>query len=144
MPAGLLPQEGIGDQLEYILRANISGVAPWQMIFFKNNVIPDENTVLADLEEADFGGYMRLTMTRATWTSPTLSGHCATSTWGSDAVVWSVTGGPPQTLYGYAYIDFTSGVIRFVQRFDDADISPIVVGGQITLLPQYTLTSAAC
>jgi len=144
MPAGLLPSEGIGDQLEYILKRSISGVLPWTLIFWTNDLVPTCAVVLDDLTEATFGGYTRLTLDRADWTVPVVDDCCATSTWGTDAQVWNVTSGPTETLYGYAYVDFTDGVIRFIQRFDDADIAPVVVGGRVTILPKYTLTSAEC
>jgi len=144
MPAGLLTNEGIGQQIDNILRTPISGQLPWSMIFFTNDIVPDFDTVLADLTEATFGGYTRLTLTRSVWTSPVIADGCAHSTWGTDAVIWTVTSGPLETIYGYAFIDVLGGLIRFVQRYDDADILPLTIGTKITLLPQYTLTSAEC
>ncbi len=144
MPDGLLPDEGIGDQLEYILKRSISGVLPWQLIFWTNDVQVDSDTVLSDLTEATFDGYSRLTLDRSEWTTPTVHAGCAHSTWGTVPQVWYVTGGPVETIYGYAYVDVGAGVLRFVQRFDGDDIEPITVGGKVLLLPTYTLTSAAC
>lgn len=144
MPAGLLPSEGIGDLLEYMIKRAISGVLPWELRLFKNDLTPTPATVLADLTEANFGGYSRLTMTRATWTTPTVVSGCAHSNWDTVATVWDVTAGPSQTIYGYAYVDASLGVLRFIQRFDSGDIHPVVIGSKITLLPQITLTSAEC
>lgn len=144
MAEGFLPDEGIADQLEYILKRSIAGVLPWQLIYWTNDIVPTAATVLADLTEATFSGYTRLTLDRSMWTTPTVHDGCAHSTWGTEAQVWYVTGGPTETLYGYAYIDFTAGKIRFVQRFDEVDIQPIKIGGKVTILPTYTLTSAAC
>lgn len=144
MPDGILPDEGIGDQLEYILRASISGVLPWRLILWVNDVEPDADTELADLTEATFGGYSAVSLTRATWTVPVVDAGCATSTWGTDAIVWYVTSGPEETVYGYAMYDTTELVLRFVQRFEPDDIVPLQVGGRLLLLPTYTLTSAAC
>jgi hypothetical protein len=144
MPAGLLPDEGIGDLLEYILKRSISGVVPWQLIFFVNDITPDNTTVLADLTEATWGGYSRVDLDRDTWTVPDVNPNCAHSTWGVDAIVYFVTSGPLETNYGYAYIDPTEGVIRFIQRFDAPDIAPVEVGGKVTILPAFTLTTAEC
>lgn len=144
MPAGLLPDEGIADQLSYILSRSISGVLPWQLMFWTNDIIPDSGTVLDDLVEATFGGYVRLTMDRDNWVIGTPSAGCVHATWGTTAQVWYCTAGPVETIYGYAYVDTSLGVIRFVQRFDDDDIAPLEVGGKILLLPEYTLTSAEC
>lgn len=144
MPEGFLPDEGIGDQLEYILNRSIAGVLSWQLLFWVNDFVPTHAVTLADLVEASFSGYSRLTLDRSEWTTPTVHSGCAHSTWGTDAQVWYVTGGPVETIYGYAYLDVTTGKIRFIQRYDDADIEPISIGGKVTLLPAYTLTSAAC
>jgi len=144
MPDGLLPNEGIGDQLEYVLKRSVAGVLPWQLIFFTNDIVPDADTVLADLVEATWSGYSRLTLDRSEWTTPEVNDGCAHSTWGTDPQVWYVTGDSDETNYGYAFIDYTSGVIRFIQRFDDDDIQPVTPGGKVTLLPTYTMTSAAC
>lgn len=144
MAAGLLPDEGIGDVLEYILQRSIAGVLPWTLILWVNDLIPDADTELADLVEATWGGYSRVTLDRATWTTPDVDHGCAHSTWGTTPQIWYVTGGPVETIYGYAYVDFTAGVLRFIQRLDDADIAPVSVGGKVTILPAFTLTSAEC
>jgi len=144
MPAGLLPNEGIAKQLEYILKSPISGVLPWELIFWVNDIVPDADTVLADLTEATWGGYSRLTLDRSLWTGFTVSDGCCHATWGMVAQTWYVTSGPTETIYGYAYVDYTTGVIRFIQRLDEEDIRPVEVGGRVTILPEYTLTSAEC
>jgi len=144
MPAGLLPNEGIGQQLECILSRSVAGVMPWQLILWVNDLVPDADTVLADLVEASFAGYFPVSMDRALWTTPAVAGGCAHSTWQAVPTVWFVTGGPVETIYGYAYVDATSGVVRFVQRLDSADIAPVEIGGKVSILPAYTLTSAEC
>lgn len=144
MPSGILPDEGIALQLECILKRTVAGISPWSLILWTNDITPTFATVLADLTEATFLGYTRVTLDRSTWTTPTVHDGCAHSTWGTDAIVWNVTGGPVETLYGYAMIDPTMNVIRFVQRFDAEDIAPIILGGKVLLLPEYTLTSAEC
>lgn len=144
MAAGFLPNEGIGDQLKYILSAPIPGVLSWEMWLFRNNITPTPATILDDLEEANFQGYSRATLDRESWTEPVVNDGCAHSTFGTDPLVWTVTGGPEQTLYGYALVDPGNGVIRFIQRFDDADIFALTVGAKVKVLPRYTLTSAEC
>jgi|ERR1700761_331989 len=145
MPGGILPDEGIADQLSYILSSTISGVLPWQLILFTNDLTPDSDTVLADLEEAEWPGYMRKTLTRSDWTTPEVNAGCASSTYGTYPIVWYVGEiTTPVTNYGAAFIDQTVGVIRWVQRFDDEDLFEITTGGQYSYLPTYTLTSAQC
>jgi hypothetical protein len=144
VPDGILPAEGIVEQLYYILGAPIPGVLPWRFMLFKNDVTPDADTVLADLEEASFPGYFPFDLTRSTWTMPTVVGGCAIATWGEEVVEWPVTGETDETIYGMAYYDSTENIIRWVQRFDDDDIVPLSIGQTFRVLPVYTLTSAAC
>lgn len=144
MPDGILPDEGIGDQLEYIIRTPIVGVLPWELRLWVNDIEIESGIELADLQEATFGGYNRVTMGRDQWTVPVVDEGCARSTWGTYPYRWDVTAGPIETVYGYAMVDVVAGVIRFIQRFEEQDIKPIVIGEFLKLLPVYTLTSAAC
>jgi hypothetical protein len=144
MPAGLLPDDGIADQLTYILSSTISGVVSWQLLLWTNDYTPDIDTVLSDLTEATWMGYNRVQLDRSVWTTPLVQMGCATSTWGVSPIGFFNESGSPVTNYGCAYLDPSTGLLRFVQRFDDADIAPLQPGGQFQILPQYTLTSASC
>jgi hypothetical protein len=144
VPPGLLPNEGIADQLSYIISAPISGVLPWELMLWTNDLVPDADTVLDDLEEAIWYGYHRVSMDRSTWTVPTVNDGCAYSTLGTDPIVWTNGSSGSVTNYGVAYVDESSGVLRWVQRFDDDDIRALAPGEKFTLLPVYTLTSAEC
>lgn len=144
MPAGLLPDEGIGGQLQYILSSSISGVLPWQLRLFVNDIVPDNTTKLADLVEATWLGYNRASLDRSKWTLPSVADGCARSTWGTDPIEWTCHSTDHPTNYGVAYVDFTTGVIRWIQRFDDADLRPLEPNQRFQLLPVYTLTSAEC
>ena len=144
MPAAVIPNEGLGAQLLELLGKQAPGVLPWQLLFWVNDIEPDAGTVLADLEEATFGGYARLTLDRDEWTGLSVANGCAKVTWGMEPQIWYVTSGPVETIYGYAFLDPGYNVLRLVQRFDDADIEPIKLGGKVMMLPEYTLTSCAC
>lgn len=144
MPAGLLPDEGIGDQLTYLLSVPITGVTSWALLLWTNDVQVDNTTVLADLTEAMWGGYTRATLDRALWNTPVVEQGCAMSTWGDVPLRWTMSGTDPVTNYGCAYLDILRSKLRFVQRFEDADIRELKPGDEFKLLPRYTLTSAAC
>jgi len=144
MADGLLPNEGIAAQLQYLLQSPISGVLPWRFVFFVNDITPTPATVLDDLVLSTFGGFTPFDLSRADWTDPIVTGNCAVSTWGVDVLSWTFTSGPLETIYGYAYIDYAGHLIRFIQRFDPADIQTVVVGEKIRLLPRYSLTSCSC
>ena len=144
MPEGILPNEGIGQQLESIVKLEVAGIAAWQLVLFVNDIVPDADVTFADLVEASFDGYSRATLERALWLEPTVDGGCAVSVYGTEPLQWYNLGTDEPTVYGYALIDSSSEVIRFIQRFEDDDIQPLEPGGRIVLLPRYTLTSAAC
>jgi len=135
----VLPDEGLNDQLSYVIKTTISGVADWLLVLFKNNLTPTQATVYADLTLATFGGYSAVTLTRGTWTSPTIISDKAVSTWGTTPTFWTVTSGS-ETIYGYAMVTASSPVIRGIERF----ASPVAVsaGGILALLPRYTFTTA--
>lgn len=144
MPNGLMPTEGIGDLCEYILKRSISGVLPWRFRFWVNDLTPTVATTADQLVWSTFGGFTPFDLSRDEWTVPVVTGGCAVSTWGTDVQSWTVTGGPIETIYGYAFVDPTLNVLRFVQRFDAADIRPVEIGKKVKLLPRYTLSSCAC
>jgi hypothetical protein len=144
MPAGLLPSEGIADLLENILKRSIGGVLAWELMLWTNDVQVGAATVLGDLVEATFGGYSRITLTRDEWTTPVVEAGCAHSTWRDTLTGWGVYGPPLETIYGYGYVDVTTGVLRFAQRLDTEDIEQITVGGKVYILPAFTLTSGEC
>lgn len=133
------PNEGLADQLDYLLRAPISGVVPWLLILYLNDdLVLDQSTVYADLTEADFSGYSRVTLTRATWTEAVIESDAAVSTYGTDPVQWTASGSP-QTLYGWAIITPVASVIRYIEPFP----TPVTAapGSPVGVLPRVTLTT---
>lgn len=144
MPAGILPDDGLTDHLNNLLRGTEGDGLPWDLMLWTNDITPDATTNIADLVEATFGGYGRVSLDVADWTAPDVVGGCAHSTWGTVATVWFVTGGPVETIRGCAYVNPTSNTLAFVQRFDPADIAPTTVGGKVSLLPEFTLNSSEC
>ena len=144
MPAGLIPDEGLSITLQELLGVIPPSVLPWQLRLWTGDLVPDHTVVLADLEECTFAGYARAYLPKDQWSAPTVADGCAHSTNGADPIVWTVTGGPEQSVSGYAYVDAGWNIIRFIQRFDAEDIVPIQIPGTLTLHPDYTLTSAEC
>lgn len=144
MGMGFMPTVGVGDMLEYLIRLPVFGVVNWYLVLWTNDLEPDCDTVLADLTLATFTGYNAVELIRENWTVPTVGTCCAHSTYTTEPQVWYVTGGPVETIYGYAFVDPTTSKLRFIQRLDPADIAPIEIGGRVLLLPVFTLTSAEC
>lgn len=132
------PNEGLADQLDYLLRAPISGVVPWLLMLWTGDLEPDQATVYADLTEATFQGYSRVTLTRSTWTPSAILDDRAVSTYGTAPVLWRCTGSP-QTLSGWAVITPIASVIRYIQPFPYP--VPLSIGEPVGVLPQVTLTT---
>lgn len=141
VPRAVLPNEGLSQQLADIVKTPISGRLPWQLLLWINDIVPTQTTVLADLHSASFSGYSEVTLTRSVWTDPVIDTNRAVSYWGTLPITWISSGGPTQTIYGYAMYDAALGVIRSVQRFFPADIRTVSPGGAFSLLPAYSLGS---
>ena len=134
----VLPNEGLADQLAYIIKSTISGVADWELMLWINDIEPDQDTVYADLTEATFDGYGRVTLVRSDWTSPTIIADQAVSTYTTTPQVW-IVGSGPQTVYGYAVVTPSSPVIRIIERFEPPPT--VDVGGIVAVLPKYRFTT---
>lgn len=144
MSAAVLPDEGIAELLDYMLRAPITGVLPWGLLLWCNDIEPSSATVLSDLQEATFEGYGRRTLDREQWSYPVPNVGCCKSTYGTELQVYDVGYTAGETVYGLAYVDVAADVLRWVQRFDDEDIRPLLEGQQLKFLPEFTLTTAEC
>lgn len=145
MPAGIIPAESVGLTLSDILNPPGVALLPWLCLLWVNDFTPDASVTLVDLVEATWPGYNRQTLTRSGWGAPTVTGGCALSLWGSDVITLTVGLLVSATInYGIAYLDPGYGVLRYVQRFDTADLFPLTSGGLYKFQPQYTLTSAEC
>lgn len=90
-----------------------------KLILFKSNTTPDESTTEADLTEADFTGYAAITLTAASWSF--VAGNPSTLSYAEQT--FTSTAAQNQTIYGYALIQVTSGLLVWVERFT----SPLVI-----------------
>ncbi len=141
MPNGIVPDEGLADQLDDILSNDATLFAPWALILWTNDYVPTAATVVADLTEATFTGYSRRSLLAAGWSSPTIAGHAALSTHGTGPQVYTNGDGGPVTVFGTAYLDVIAGKLRKVQRFDPADIVAVDPGGTIAVTPEFSYRS---
>jgi hypothetical protein len=135
------PNEGLADQLDYILSADIDGVLPWLLMLWTNTDLElSQDTVYADLIEAEWDGYSRVTLGRDEWTDSVIEDDAAMSTWGSAPTMWSVNG-TGAAVYGYAIITPVDSVIRYVEAFGAPWV--LVPGRPVGVLPRVTLTTLA-
>ena len=133
------PNEGLTDQLDYILSSPIVGVLDWMLMLYTNDdLVISQSTVYADLIEASFSGYGRVTLNRTNWDASVIDSDRAVSTYGVDPIIWT-NAGSPATVYGWAVITAVDPVIRYIQPFPD----PVVLntGDPVGVLPRVTLTT---
>jgi membrane-bound lytic murein transglycosylase B len=128
----------LNDLLAYWLGKTSNSFSDWQLMLYSNSLTPSQSTVFADLTEATFGGYSRITLGKSTWQSPAVTLGKSRSTYGTDPLMWIVASGS-ETIYGYAMITPSSPVIRAIEAFD----TPFTVtpGGVLTLIPKMTFTT---
>lgn len=100
---------------------------------FKNNITPNNATILSNLTEADFAGYSAPTLLGGGWV--TSSGDPSVATYAAQTFTCSATG-VAQTVYGY-YLT-RGGVIRWCELFPTSRLIS-VVGASITVNPRITL-----
>jgi hypothetical protein len=142
MPAGVVPDEGLGRGLRWWVNNPDTQTMPWEFLLFVNDFTPDEDTVLADLVECSWGSYSRVTMTPDDWTDPFIADHVARVDWGTEPTEFKNVGGPTQTPYGFAFFDPLLGVLRYAERFDAGDIAAVPSGESKFILPRLTRRSA--
>ena len=135
----VMPNEGLADLLAYWLGKTANTFFDWELMVWTNSsYTPSQASVYSDLVEATFGGYSRFTLTKASWTSPTIISDKAVATYTTTPLTWTVTSSP-QTVYGYAIVTPSSSVIRAIQAFDVP--IPLVVGGILGILPRFEFTT---
>lgn len=144
MGVGLVPNEGLFDELEYIIKRTISGVNPWDLYLYTNGITPNALTVFADLVDATFTGYTHQSLTRSNWTTPVLSVDRVSSTWGTTPILFTNTGITTETIRGYAFVDPILLVLRGIQALDPCDIIPLVPGGMFAILPTFVYRGSLC
>jgi hypothetical protein len=84
---------------------------------FKNNLTPDNTSVLADFTEADFTGYSAITLTGGSWT--TTQGNPSTGAYAQQTFSSSAAQAV-QTIYGYYITRTSTGRVWYYERFATA------------------------
>lgn len=109
---------------------------------FKNlGLVPDHDTVIGDMDEADFDGYVIKDL-NATWVL--LAGLDAGRRATGQAVrcTWALTATPvtPNTIFGYYVTDSANSVLYWAEAFGSSQ--PMVASGDfISFKPTLTLRS---
>lgn len=122
--------------------ATVKGEAPdppRKIRLFKNDLVPDAETVIGDVTPADFDGAAAITLDPDEWQSPVNVGGRAETQYGTVAQQWTNGGGASQTVYGYYCTNEAGDVLLWVERFSaPIDVAP---AGVVEVLPKFTLRS---
>lgn len=131
--AGLLVNQGEQIMLEALV--NKTAPQPLRLKLFKNNVTPAETDTEATYTEATFTGYADVALTAASWT---ISGTAPTSIDFAEQTFTSSANQTAQSIYGYYYVQQTSGKLVAVERFSDGPYSIANNGDAIKITPHVT------
>lgn len=117
----VIPDAGKALWLTWALSSDGSDFEDFVITLFQNDYVPDDDSVVADFDDADFDGADPIILTRADFTDPTTTAHVAESE-GVPAPEWTFGAGSPQTVYGWYMIGADSNTVLAAQRFDTARI----------------------
>ena len=135
MPQAIAVDDGLDRLLSRALNNPDTQFQPWTLGLFVNDLVPTRDTVLNDLEEANWAGYSRRSLDPNQWQAITVVDHVAKAVWGTAPLAWTNNSGADVTNYGYWIYSLSYSELMFVQRFDDVDIRAVPSGGQIKIQP---------
>lgn len=101
---------------------------------FKNDVTPDVDSVLGDLDEADFDGY---TTSGISWAPAFVNGDGKGQLTGSAVVFLATGGGTPNDIYGAYVVNNAEDTLLYAERFP-APISIVNPGDFVFYQPSVT------
>lgn len=87
---------------------------------FVNNITPDRTTVLFDLTEAAWSGYVPITVLRTDFVMYGLAAHIGSAQ--APPIAFNNNTGTSQSAYGYYITDVSNSVLLAVARFDSAPV----------------------
>jgi hypothetical protein len=116
------------------LVSNLNG-AHVRIKLYKNNLTPTTATVLGDLVECDFAGYVNQEMTG--WSVTGVSGHVVSVAADSKTFTRTSTGAA-QSVYGYYVTDLASALLLWCERDSLAPRDLIAAGDTYTVVPAMT------
>lgn len=128
----LVPNNGEGDALQYF----VNKATPENLVLrlFTNNVTPGETDTAGTYTEASGFGYSALTLTGASWGSPS-EGAPSSIAYAQQTFTFT---GALGNVYGYYLTRSTSGRIAYAERFSDGPYNIANNGDQIKITPTIT------
>ena len=102
---------------------------------FKSNTTPAETDTEASYTEATFTGYADVTLSGASWT---MTGGAPGIAAYAEQTFLSTANQATQSIYGYYYVQVTSGKAIAAERFSDGPYAITNNGDNIKVTPQIT------
>jgi hypothetical protein len=102
---------------------------------YKNNVTPAETDTEGAYTEADFTGYSNVTLTGSSWT--VTSGAPSSAAYAQQTFASSADQAA-QSIYGYFYVQVTSGELVIAERFSNGPYTIANNGDSVKVTPTIT------
>jgi hypothetical protein len=103
---------------------------------YENDYTPVEASVTADFTEATFTGYAQKTLTGSDWTFTSGAPSDATGT--AVQTFTSSAGSQDKYVYGYYYVQVTSGLCIAAERFSDGPYHIVNNGDAVAVTAKIT------
>lgn len=104
----------------------------WVMLLFVNDhTVTDADQDVTALEEASWSGYARKSVNATTWVSQPVAGHIAQEL-APAFLQFDNTGGPTETVFGYAILDGSSALVMAESFSGGTDVA---TGGSFKVKP---------
>lgn len=131
-----VPDAGQPTLLDWLVSARPAVDGALSLRLFANDITPTFGTVTGDFIECDFAGYARVTIDRADWGAPVVSGHEASVEPVASPFTFNCTSGS-QDVYGVFLVGVTTGITYYCRRLSPTrtvdPATPLVVRPVITL-----------
>ena len=119
---------------------NHTAAENFDLKLFSNNITLSAATVIGDFTEVTGGGYALKSLTGSSWTVATNGSGEAEATYAAQTFTFTGTIGGSGIVYGYYYIQTTSGALMGCEKLASA-FTPTVNGDAFTFTPTLQLFS---
>jgi hypothetical protein len=127
----MIVEQGLNCVLRFMLRESVFGM---EIGLFTNSIVIDDDTVLADLDEATFPGYVRITAVSLTWPDPTINLDGESESDGP-TMTWEASSAPgsPETIRGVfvRILDNTAAESLFLAYVFPDPVVITLIGDQV-------------
>jgi hypothetical protein len=121
---------------DVMLQNILNKTAPQNQLLklYKNNITPAETDTESTYTEADFTGYVAISLTGASWTIT----PGAPSNANAAEQIFTSTAVQSQNVFGYYVVQTTSGKILWAERFTTGPFLVQNIGDLVKVTPNFT------